>query len=161
MDAPSTPAPSSSTAVTVGPAPASPGTGSCPVTRPAESPSEPPPALREWLRSEGADSQGWFGGGDLWALPATARHGYPDGRGKWSLKIPWWRGHDEPLRIRAVSLKTGKTVDGHAPRGYAAPGFQAGGVDLPHLGCWRITGELGPTRVRFVVDVVPAETTPN
>ncbi|MEV8631812.1 hypothetical protein AB0395_09160 [Streptosporangium sp. NPDC051023] len=124
----------------------------------AHPPAEPSDALLAWLRAQQADRQdgsGWYGGGGLWTFPEAARYAYQDGKGALRIKMPWWPGRDEKLTIRLVSLRTGETVEGDVPGGYRAPGFQPTGLPVPYKGCWHITGTLGATQVRLVVDVKP------
>ncbi|MFD0890117.1 hypothetical protein ACFQ08_36710, partial [Streptosporangium algeriense] len=127
-----------------------------PVTEVAERPGRPPATLLAWLDSQGVkDPAGWYGAGDLWTFPEATRYAFPQDGGGLRIKMPWWRGRDERLTLRLVSLRTGETVEGDVPGGYHAPGFQPTGLPVPYPGCWHITGALGTTRIRLVVDVKP------
>ncbi|MFF0576509.1 hypothetical protein [Streptosporangium saharense] len=132
------------------------GSRTCPVTNVADRPERPSAPLLAWLDTQGEkDSAGWYGTGDLWTFPEATRYASPQGEGGLRIKMPWWRGRDEKLTLRLVSLRTGESVEGSVPDGYYAPGFQPTGMLLPYAGCWQITGTLGATRLRLVVDVTP------
>ncbi|GAA3080053.1 hypothetical protein [Streptosporangium carneum] len=129
----------------------------CQATRTSDRPAQPSDEMRRKLQAMGGDPAAWYGEKGLWVVLETSRFAYAAKEGEEAhIKMPWWRERDEQLTFQATSLQTGETVVGDVPGGYAAPGFQASGVDLPHLGCWRVTGALGATRVSFVLDVVSA-----
>ncbi len=46
------------------------------------------------------------------------------------------------------------TATAEIPGGYGTRGLQPTGVLFPELGCWRVTGTLGNTKVSFVVKVL-------
>jgi hypothetical protein len=70
------------------------------------------------------------------------------------IKFPWWRGVEGALAI------SGRRLDGEArpleaeiPGGYGSIGFQATSLVFAAPGCWSVTGRVGGTSLRFVVDV--------
>lgn len=76
----------------------------------------------------------------------------PDG--SVGIKAPWWRGPGVRGRVRLRARR----LDATAPRvdytvppsGYGLTGFQAMGLSLPTMGCWRVTGSVGNTKLTFV-----------
>ena len=136
----------------------------CPVTLPQEPPFIPP-APYDDLNAEGYF---WYGSNDLWVeVPqGGVWWGLPDNPEGYTQKIPWWReGYvwdEEPLPPLVV---TGERLDGEAPPfkvahangSYAADMGSAMmmGVDLPTLGCWKITGRYQDAELSFVVWVAP------
>jgi hypothetical protein len=76
----------------------------------------------------------------------------PDGT-IWA-KQGWWRGLPGVLRV------TGRRLDAPAPPlradirgGYGTQGFIPVGLTFPTVGCWRVTGRLGPASLTYVVRV--------
>ena len=137
---------------------------SCPTTVP-QHPTFVPPAPYD---SMGYDGEFWYGSDSLWtavredgiweALPHN-----PEG---YTQKVFWWRdGYvwtEEPEPALTV---TGERMDAPAPPLYASEATNASasdigsamlvGVDMPTLGCWKITGKYGDAEVSFVVWVAP------
>jgi hypothetical protein len=76
----------------------------------------------------------------------------PDG--SVGIKAPWWRGPGVRGRIRLRARR----LDARAPRvdrtvppsGYGLTGFQAMGLELPTIGCWKVTGSAGKASLTFV-----------
>jgi hypothetical protein len=76
----------------------------------------------------------------------------PDG--SVGIKAPWWRGPGVRGRVRIRARR----LDAAAPRvdytvppsGYGLTDFQAMGLGLPTVGCWRVTGSVGKARLTFV-----------
>jgi hypothetical protein len=109
------------------------------------------------------------GNGKLWTLvnrdgrfavaPETAPdHFATDGvllpDGSVSIKAPWWRGPGvrgritlHARRLDAPAPRVKRTID---PSGYGLTGFQAMGLELPTIGCWRVTGSAGTASLTFV-----------
>ncbi|GAA3799926.1 hypothetical protein GCM10022226_19280 [Sphaerisporangium flaviroseum] len=149
---PSTTTPSTTTPGAGTPGAGTPGTKGkpCAVTRGSDRRSRPP---SEVLR-QSPDHGQWFGDGDLWVSlpdPAYRPERVPEGYG---MKIGWWRLAEGRLKLSATRIDEDKgsaTVD--VPSGYAPTGLQPTGVLFSQAGCWRVTGSLGYTKVRFVVAV--------
>jgi hypothetical protein len=82
----------------------------------------------------------------------------PDG--SVGIKAPWWRGPGVHGRLRIQAWR----LDAPAPRvdrtiptaGYGLTGFQATGLSLPSLGCWKVTGSVGAVSLTFVTLVLRA-----
>jgi hypothetical protein len=137
---------------------------SCPITVPQDPPFKPPPPYSE-LAHEGYF---WYGSNDLWvALPQDGVwHSLPQDEHGHGQKLPWWRDgyvwDEEPEPPLVVS---GKRLDGESPplEASSANGSYAEdmgsamimGMNLPTLGCWRITGQYGEAELSFVVWVAP------
>jgi hypothetical protein len=74
--------------------------------------------------------------------------------GSVSIKQGWRRGDGIRGRIRVQARR----LDAPAPRvdrtlppgGYGLTGFQATYLELPTVGCWRVTGSVGTAKVTFV-----------
>lgn len=76
----------------------------------------------------------------------------PDG--SISTKLGWWRGVAGTLRIRGRRLDaSAPPLHAHVPDGYGPLGFQPSGITFPTVGCWRVTGRVGPASLSFVVKV--------
>jgi hypothetical protein len=82
----------------------------------------------------------------------------PDG--SVGIKAPWWRGAGVRGRLRIQAWR----LDAPAPRvdrtippaGYGLTGFQATGLSLPSVGCWKVTGSVGAANLTFVTLVLRA-----
>lgn len=75
--------------------------------------------------------------------------------GEMTIKLPWWRGKIGRLRV------TGRRLDHlspdlrvRIPNGYGETGFQSTALTFPSEGCWQVSGQLGNSRLTFVVSVV-------
>jgi len=136
----------------------------CPITTPQD-PLFVPPAPYD---SMGYAGEFWYGSDALWtairengtweALPHN-----PEG---YTQKVLWWRAgyvwNQEPQPALKV---TGERLDAIAPPLHASQATNASasdigsamlvGVDIPTLGCWKITGKYGEAEVSFVVWVAP------
>jgi hypothetical protein len=74
--------------------------------------------------------------------------------GSVGIKAPWWRGPGVRGRVRIRARR----LDARAPRvdrlvppsGYGLTGFQATGLSLPTMGCWKVTGSVGEARLTYV-----------
>ena len=67
-------------------------------------------------------------------------------------KVGWWRGVRGKLTIRGRRLDgPAPPLEAHVPSGYGRRGFQPTGLLFPKLGCWRVAGSVGATRLVFVV----------
>jgi hypothetical protein len=127
----------------------------CPVTVPngLVPPSAPRTALPPVPPVFDGNGELWV---KLWPLGViVARPVVVTAKGLIDIKLPWWRGVPGRLTI------TGRRLDAPAPplksdvpAGYGDTGFQATGVIFPTQGCWRVTGQVGTTRLVFVTLVV-------
>jgi hypothetical protein len=74
--------------------------------------------------------------------------------GSVSIKQGWQRGQGVRGRVRVQARR----LDAPAPRvdrtippgGYGLTGFQATGLELPAVGCWKVTGSVGTAKLTFV-----------
>jgi hypothetical protein len=70
------------------------------------------------------------------------------------IKAPWWRGPGIRGRLRLRARR----LDAPAPRvdrvippsGYGLTGFQAMGLSLPSVGCWKVVGSVGEESLTVV-----------
>jgi len=137
---------------------------SCPITQPP-SPAFTPPSPYANL---GFAGEFWYGSNSLWT--AVRQNGVwdalPHNPQGYTQKVFWWREgyvwNEEPEPSLTV---TGERLDAPAPPLHASKATNASasdigsamlvGVDLPTLGCWKITGEYANTELSFVVWVAP------
>jgi hypothetical protein len=135
-------------------------TASCPVTLPRKAPEE---AKNMWA-SSAADWNGALYVGGLWPngtivfRPGGVGFILPDG--SLAMKFGWLRGPGlrGKLIIHGRRLDTsGPPLRADIPAGYADTGFQATELIFPSVGCWKVTGEVGSTKVTFVTRVVKSE----
>jgi hypothetical protein len=137
---------------------------SCPVTVP-QNPPFLPPAPYDSLGFEG---EFWYGSNSLW----TAVHqdgtweALPHNPEGYTQKVFWWWESyvwtEEPEPELTV---TAERLDATAPLVQASKATNAYasdigsamlvGVDLPTLGCWKITGKYRDAELSFVVWVAP------
>lgn len=133
---------------------------SCPVTVPQESAFTPPAPYDEL----GFKGYYWFGSEGLWtSLPQDgAWHGLPEDPGGFTQKVFWWREgyiwNEEPephlivtgerLDAKALPLKASKATNAFAEDIGSA---MLVGVEIPTVGCWKITGQYGKAELSFVV----------
>jgi hypothetical protein len=137
---------------------------SCPITVPQD-PTFVPPAPYDLMGFEG---EFWFGSNALWT--AVRQNGVwealPHNPEGYTQKVFWWRDgyvwNEEPEPELTV---TGERLDVPAPALNASKATNASasdigsamlvGVDMPTLGCWKITGKYGRAELSFVVWVAP------
>ena len=137
---------------------------SCPITTP-QNPVFIPPSPYDSL---GFDGEFWYGSSSLWT--AVRENGVwealPHNPEGYTQKVFWWRdGYvwtEEPEPVLTV---TGERLDASAPPLHASKATNASasdigsamlvGVDIPTLGCWKITGKYADTELSFVVWVAP------
>lgn len=137
---------------------------SCPVTS-LQTPSFIPPSPYDSLGFEG---EFWYGSNSLWT--AIRQNGIwealPHNPEGYTQKVFWWREgyiwNEEP---QPELIVTGKRVDATAPPLIASSATNASasdigsamlvGVDIPTLGCWKITGKYAEAELSFVVWVAP------
>jgi len=137
---------------------------SCPITTP-QNPSFVPPAPYDLLGFEG---EFWYGSDSLWT--AVRRNGIwealPHNPGGYTQKVFWWRdGYVWNQEPEPELVVTGERLDAQAAPLQASKATNASasdigsamlvGVDLPTLGCWKITGKSGDAELSFVVWAAP------
>ena len=138
----------------------------CPLTTPPNPPFIPPSPY-DTLNS--FKDYFWFGSSSLWTvlpqngvwngLPFSPSAGYTQ-------KVLWWRdGYvwtDEPepnlivsgerLDASATPLRASKATNAYASDIGSA---MMVGVEIPTMGCWKITGQYNGTELSFVIWVAP------
>jgi hypothetical protein len=136
----------------------------CPITVPQDPPFTPP-APYDALGFKG---EFWFGSNSLWTavrengLWADLPHN-PEG---YTQKVFWWReGYSVSAEPEPNLTVTGERLDAKAPPLVASKATNASagdigsamlvGVDLPTLGCWKISGKYNDAELSFVVWVAP------
>jgi hypothetical protein len=137
---------------------------SCPITVPQDPPFVPPAPYD----SMGFEGEFWYGTNSLWT--AVRQNGIwealPHNPEGYTQKVFWWRdGYvwtEEPEPALTV---TGERLDAPAPPLHVSDATNASasdigsamlvGVDMPTLGCWKITGKYGEAELSFVVWVAP------
>lgn len=137
---------------------------SCPVTVPQD-PAFVPPAPYDAL---GFEDYFWYGSNSLWtSLPQDGVwYGLPNTPDGYPQKVFWWReGYVWTEEPEPNLLVIGERLDASAPPLIASKATNAYasdigsamlvGVDLPTLGCWKITGKYGDAELRFVIWVAP------
>jgi hypothetical protein len=136
----------------------------CPITVPQNPPFVPPAPYD----SMGFEGEFWYGSDSLWT--AIRQNGIwealPHNPEGYTQKVFWWRDgyvwNEEPEPELTV---TGERLDAQAAPLRASKATNASasdigsamlvGVDLPTLGCWKITGNYGKAELSFVVWVAP------
>lgn len=136
----------------------------CPVTVPQDPPFTPPVPYD----SLGFEGEFWYGSKSLWT--AVRENGtweaLPHNPEGYTQKVFWWRDSyvwtEEPepeLTVTAERLdaKAALVQASKATNAYASDIGSAMlvGVDLPTLGCWKITGKYADAELSFVVWVAP------
>jgi hypothetical protein len=140
---------------------------SCPVTKPPAHSFVPPSPYP----SEIGPDQFWFGTNKLWTqAPASGTwkglaHSPPTDTA-FMQKLLWWRegyvvrDHERPmLRITLERLDSPAApfqVDAHANAAWTNDRdqdhpFIVAGIDIPTLGCWKITGSFEDAKLSYVV----------
>jgi hypothetical protein len=138
---------------------------SCPVTKPLAHPFVPPAPYPSQTIPDGF----WFGTEKLWIqLPTDGTwKGLPHYRPTdtaFRNKLFWWReGYDWHNNAQPMLKVTGKRLDspapplvtdGHANAGWTGDSnhsFIVSGIDIPTLGCWKITGRFEDAELSFVI----------
>lgn len=137
---------------------------SCPITVP-QAPPFVPPAPYDALGIEGSF---WYGSNSLWTAVRQDGiwWGLPNNPSGYTQKVFWWReGYVWTEEPEPDLLVTGERLDAPAAPLVGSKGTNAYasdigsamlvGVDLPTLGCWKITGKYGDAELSFVVWVAP------
>ena len=137
---------------------------SCPVTVP-QNPAFTPPSPYD---SMGFKGEFWYGSNSLWT--AVRENGIwealPHNPEGYTQKVFWWRDgyiwteEPEPDLIVTAERLDARVPPVHASKATNAFASDIGsamlvGVDLPTLGCWKITGKYADAEVSFVVWVAP------
>ena len=87
-------------------------------------------------------------------FPSTRQQPTVEDDGSIHAKLGWWRGAPGRLRITGRRLDAAAPpLEAHVPAGYGQRGFQPTGLVFPTVGCWRVEGRVGDTRLTFVVKV--------
>ena len=138
---------------------------SCPVTKPPAHAFVPPSPYPSDTGPDGF----WFGGEKLWTLlPMDGTwKGLPHYRPTdtaFRNKLFWWdEGYDWQRDTQPMLKVTGKRLDSPAPplgtdkhanagwRGDSNHPFIVVGIDIPTLGCWKITGNFEDAELSYVV----------
>jgi hypothetical protein len=136
----------------------------CPITIPQDPPFVPPPPYDQ----PGFEGEFWYGSNALWtAVPRDGTwRALPDNPTGYTQKVFWWReGYSAGEEPEPALTVTTERLDGEAPSVTASKATNASagdigsamlvGVDLPALGCWRITGKYKDAELSFVVWVAP------
>ena len=136
----------------------------CPITKPPSPPFIPPAPYPAQAGAGGF----WFGTEKLWIrLPVEGTwRGLPHYRPTdttFRQKLFWWRqGYDWRTENPPKLKVTGRRLDSQAPP-FEADNANAGwtddrdhpfivvGVDIPTLGCWKITGHYEGVELSFVI----------
>jgi hypothetical protein len=136
----------------------------CPITQPPDVAFIPPAPYS----SLGFDGEFWYGSSSLWT--ALRQNGIwealPHNPQGYTQKVFWWRKgyvwNEEPepeLIVSGERLDAAATplIASEATNAYAGDIGSAMlvGVDLPTLGCWKITGKYSDSELSFVVWVAP------
>jgi len=137
---------------------------SCPVTKPP-TPAFVPPSP---YPNETTPGSLWFGTNKLWILLRTdgtwqGLPQWPDGT--FRQKLFWWHeGYDLRETLHPPLKVTGKRLGSPAPplqsgvsHGWTndeSHPFITNGINLPALGCWKITGRYADAELSFVVWVM-------
>ena len=137
---------------------------SCPITIPQDPPFVPPSPYD----SMGFEGEFWYGSNSLWTAVRQngAWEALPHNPEGFTQKVFWWReGYVWTEEPEPALIVTGERLDASAPPLNASKATNAYasdigsamlvGVDLPTLGCWKITGKYGEAEVSFVVWVAP------
>src|SRR5688572_18931027 len=137
----------------------------CPVTVPQEPPFTAP---EPYSPNSPFDSNFWYGSNSLWTdLPKDGIwYSLPHNPEGYTQKVFWWReGYVWTEEPEPEIIVTGERLDAPAPSLIGSKGTNAYasdigsamlvGVDLPTLGCWKITGKYADAELSFVVWVAP------
>jgi len=137
---------------------------SCPITVPQNPPFVPPVPYD----SMGFEGEFWYGSSSLWT--AVRQNGIwealPHNPEGYTQKAFWWRdGYVWSQEPQPALKVTGERLDAVAPPLHVSEATNASasdigsamlvGVDMPTLGCWKITGKYADTELSFVVWVAP------
>lgn len=138
---------------------------SCPITVPQD-PSFTAPS--PYSPESPFESNFWYGSSSLWTdLPKDGVwYALPHNPSGYTQKVFWWReGYVWTEEPEPELIVSGERLDAPAPALLSARGTNAYasdigsamlvGVDIPTLGCWKITGKYADAELSFVVWVAP------
>jgi hypothetical protein len=139
----------------------------CPITQAPEVAFVPPEPFHP-EPPERYINEFWYGTPELWTMLGTGASwsDLPHSRYGYSQKIFWWSQHfdvkTDPFPVFAVILERldvpSVPVTAAEEATNASADFGTAmltGVDLPTLGCWKITGQYQEAELSFVVWVAP------
>ena len=137
---------------------------SCPITIPQNPPFTPPAPYD----SMGFEEEFWYGSSSLWTAVRESGvwEALPHNPEGYTQKVFWWRdGYVWTNEPEPALTVTGERLDAPAPPLNVSKATNASasdigsamlvGVDMPTLGCWKITGKYGDAQLSFVVWVAP------
>lgn len=140
---------------------------SCPVTRPPEVPFVPPAPYPAEPPERYVDEI-WYGTPELWTMLGTEGTWYalPQDKDGYSQKVFWWSQDFDvskdpfpafTVTIEQLDVKPSPIVAAEAATNASADFGTAmlTGVQVPSLGCWKITGRYQEAELSFVVWVAP------
>jgi hypothetical protein len=140
---------------------------SCPITQPPEA-AFVPPSPYPAAPPERYVNEFWYGSPELWTMLGTEGTWYalPQDKNGYSQKVFWWSKDFavsenpypaftvilEQLDVKSAPLVAAeKATNASADFGTA----MLTGVEIPALGCWKITGKYADAELSFVVWVAP------
>lgn len=139
----------------------------CPVTKPPAQPFVPPPP---YWRDHGSD-RFWYGTESLWTLlPVQGtwniHNNVLESQGGYRTKLTYWqRGFDWRKEPKPELIVVAKPLDREAPIVAAAPASAVfvttdkpammTGIDIPSVGCWKVTAQYRGNELSFIVSVQP------
>ena len=140
---------------------------SCPITQPPEVPFVPP-APYPSAPPERYANEFWYGTPELWTMLGTEGTWYalPHNRNGYSQKVFWWSQDFDTSKdpfpaftviIEQMDAKSSPIVAADEATNASADFGTAmlTGVQIPALGCWKITGQYQDAELSFVVWVAP------
>ena len=136
----------------------------CPLTTPQDPPFVPPPPYDKL----GFEGEFWYGSPSLWTAVRQSGtwEALPHNPEGYTQKVFWWRdGYSWTNEPEPALIVTAEQLDAKAPPVNASKATNAYasdigsamlvGIDLPSLGCWKITGKYKGSELSFVVWVAP------
>jgi hypothetical protein len=137
----------------------------CPVTKPPAQPFVPPPPY--W--TDHSPDGFWYGTESLWTLLGVEgtwpiHNNVLESQGAYRTKLTYWRrGFDWRREPKSELIVIAKRLDREAPIVAADPAnavfvttpAMMTGIDIPSIGCWRITAQYRGNELSFVVSVQP------
>jgi hypothetical protein len=138
----------------------------CPVTKPPAQPFVPPPPY--WT-DHGTDGF-WYGTESLWTLLGVEgtwpmHNNVLESQGAYRTKLTYWRRGFDWRKDKPELTVVAKRLDSDAPIVAADPAnavfvttdkpAMMTGIDIPSIGCWKITAQYRGDELSFVVSVQP------
>ena len=142
---------------------------SCPITRAPDIPFIPPEPYPS-APPERYENQFWYGTPELWTMLGTDGTWYalPQNKNGYGQKVFWWsQSFDtkgDPFPAFTVILEQLDAIAPSSPVVVAEEATNASadfgtamltGVQVPSLGCWKVTGQYKESELSFVVWVAP------